>query len=329
MSQASVWAHDGQEHNPYTFAVIVDGDPKTAEKAAKFIEYMKGLEPFSRMGDQLVFRVVESTVEKLDCRNNDPISERVIHCNKAETGKLGVSVGAHRTIVFTSKGSGGAGGSIPVASLDYSLPTMLHEIMHSYGFGDEYPYTVLSELKAFCKSPNPRLNRAIFEPLVYYASSNEAKVIHAGDFGWSGEIAKNTEITTGSSLGTAPGVYPEGTVGLFHAAMCEGPKTSDGKPKYAEWTPMHSWKPLNQNTIMNHDYAKPPVPPLYAKWVVSRMSSERGAPITLLDLKANEPGSVAKVSESTAKAQSKKTPGSGAQKKAPDKLAQPARRSID
>ncbi len=250
----------------YKFVIVADTD-EAAATAGQMVALMKSLPPFDQMGNQLAFEIVRADTAKLNCRSDcDANSARLICCDRDFAAVIGAQHGAHRTIVVTSNANGGSGGTIPLASTKYPLPTTVHEILHSYGMGDEYEYSE-KETKAFCSPADSYSNIACFDAKASYENDGMARSQHHGAIPWYGAIAPFTLITTGSQLGTAPKIYPDGTPALFHGGGCS--KRLD------------CWRPYDGANIMSN--AKSTfIPLIHQDIIVRKMSAERGHTIHLI-----------------------------------------------
>ncbi len=262
--------------DPYKFVIISDHESIPRAEAA--VALIKSTYPFSQMGNQVVFEIKEANPKKMNCKGNYLGIDRLISCDASYIFQEAASVGPHRVLVTTSSAVGGAGGTgaangpLAIAGAGYSVPTLLHELLHTYGLADEYEYTE-SEANTYCKeNGHPAPNSVSFEPRLSYASDAEARSIHGGQIPWYGDILLSTLITTGSELGSSPvtglrKVFSGRVAGLFRGGNCN--------------KKVPTWKPYFEDNIMkNHNVVD--IPPIHAKAIVRAMSAERGADITLL-----------------------------------------------
>ncbi|MBY0516689.1 MAG: M64 family metallopeptidase [Bacteriovoracaceae bacterium] len=250
---------------PYKMVIITD--PETKARAEEFKEYIKSKSPFNKLGDQFAVEISEMSADEMACSNDQPDAPRIISCNTSKLWNRKSQLGGHIAAAFTSKGTGGAGGSIAVASKDYPLSTMLHEMLHTYGLDDEYTYSE-SERKVYCKPPKLGLNTAIIKTSPPYADKKEALDKHAERIPWSGKILEETPITHGSGLGTTEDDKLKDTIALFEGGNCTGTADFD-KTIYRPY--LNSiMKTLSNDTIY----------PLYEERMISQMESARGEKFT-------------------------------------------------
>lgn len=164
--------------DPYKIVILTDSDAKV--RADEFKTYLGTKPPFNKMGEKLVIEVVTMTAEDMACANNMPNSPRIIRCDTQKLARAQSRADANFSVAFTSKGSGGAGGGIPIASLDYPIQTMFHEMLHTYGLADEYNYWA-DEQKVYCKDPKSSGNIAYFKDEPSYADDPAARSRHRAD----------------------------------------------------------------------------------------------------------------------------------------------------
>lgn len=199
-------------------------DAKSSKRARDFSDLLLNHEAFAAVRDRFRIEYVEGDADQMKCGNNVPESPRIIRCEMPYILSLGTTP-AHMTAVFTSRGSGGSGGTNPIISIDYPLPGMLHEMLHAWTLQDEYIYSQ-SEADFYChyakilKSPNT----TTFATLESYTSDADARNRHWDDIPWidgirapiTSSVASSTTINaSGLALGTPmtggglePGLYP-------------------------------------------------------------------------------------------------------------------------
>ncbi|MEI7527722.1 MAG: hypothetical protein WCK76_02155, partial [Elusimicrobiota bacterium] len=159
-------------------------DAAAIARAREFTELLLTHEAFASVRDRFRVEYVVGDAARMNCRNDVMQSQRIIRCDMDYVLSLGASP-AHLTAVFTSRGVGGAGGAVPIASRDYPLPTILHEMLHTWGLQDEYIYSQ-SEADYYCgnskilKAPNT----SAFAIRGTYGSDAEAGDRHRDDIPW-------------------------------------------------------------------------------------------------------------------------------------------------
>lgn len=249
------------------FKMVIVTDPEARAAADRTRQFILSQPPFNRLGSQLEIVILEVSAENMGCRTH-PTMPRQISCNYGILAEFGASAGAHRTIGLTSRGSGGAGGSIPIASADAHISVVLHELFHSLGLGDEYKYDQPIERTSLCNPPQKYANLAMFPPDSSYSSEDAARSRHARDIPWFGWITDDVRITTLPGLGTTPGLFDAGKPALYPGGAC------------ANWTP--TWKPYSGRTIMSDLQNEPVIPPWHQTIILKEMAALRGTAFDLV-----------------------------------------------
>jgi hypothetical protein len=252
---------------PYKILIITDREAEN--KANEFKEYLLTKPPFSKMQTRdLEIKIVSTSYRDLGCGNTYPGAPRVILCDDDHLSRMKAREEANLAMVFTSRASGGSGGAIPIASKDYPIQTMFHEMLHTYGCDDEYEYSE-SEAEIYCQNPRSEANGAYFQDRPPYASDSAARTTHRRDVPWMNSINQSTFITQGPQLGsvirsTEPG---EQILGVYRGGACQ--------------KKIPSWRPY-PNSIMK-GYRDDTVYPLYEEIIVKSIESKIGR---RLDLRA-------------------------------------------
>lgn len=260
-------------HSAFVFAegkpykIVVYADAAAVARAKEFVTYLKKKPPFSKMDKNLVIDVVTMTKEEMDCKTKYPEIPRLITCNHAHLTKKLAEAGGNLSLAFTSNGSGGSGGNIPVATVDYPIQTMFHEMLHTYGLADEYNYSP-DEQKIYCSNPYSYGNIAYFKDFPPYSNDGAARAKHASEIPWYGGIPASKLITTGTSLGSASGPIRIGsqTMGIYRGGSCDSEKTL-------------GWRPYD-NSIMR-GYVDDTIYPLYEEIIVKNIESSIGRKLQL------------------------------------------------
>ncbi len=246
-------------NDPYKIVILTDADAKV--RAEEFKTYLGTKPPFNKMGDKLVIELVTMPAEEMNCANNMPNSPRIIRCNTKNLASEQAKANANFSVAFTSKGSGGAGGGIPIASLDYPIQTMFHEMLHTYGFADEYSYSA-EEQTVYCMNPKSRANVVYFKDDPSYADDPAARTRHNAEVPWMGGIEPAKLIISGSALGS-PEEGPVGSqnLGIFRGGSCDNAK-------------LPGWRPYG-NSIMR-GYEDDTIYPFYEKVIVKNIEGAIG-----------------------------------------------------
>lgn len=261
-------------YNPYKLVIVADPAAKT--RASEFAAYLKSLEPFRGLGEQLQIEIVEQSKAQMKCAKGCMRTERLICCDKAVISAIGIAHDANKTMAVTSAAEGGSGGDIVVLGTNYPQIVGAHELLHTYGFSDEYEYAYdpndedHSEAVRYCSYlPRPvKPNVTCFKPKSTYLSDQEARQLHGiqeKEIPWYTDIKDSTLITNGNQLGTRSSSVPSTDAALYQGGDCN---------QYPPASPC--WKPYNEITIMG-GYAEPPfIPPYYQKVILRKMEAERG-----------------------------------------------------
>ena len=250
--------------DPYRLVLVSDAESMT--KAQEFARYLRERAPFNRIpADQFEISFTTLTPDQMDCGNNTPAAPRLVTCDEDAINREKRRVGGHAAAVFTSRGSGGSGGQIAVASRDYPTSTMLHELLHVFGFADEYHYEGF-EVEHYCTPPREGPNVAIITPRPPYPTKEDALGRHSRNIPWVGEIAAATPVTESQQLGT-PSSYSQ-DIGLFEGSHCTNAR---GTRKIYRPYLNSIMKSLNAGVIQ----------PLYERRILEAMEGARGAPFNL------------------------------------------------
>ena len=263
--------HDGYYHIRF----VADADAMA--RAVEFTDMFLNHEAFASIRNRFRIEYVTADADRMNCGNNVAGSSRVLTCNMSYILSLGKSP-VHMTAVFTSRGSGGCGGmgkGVPIASVDYPLPTMLHEMLHIWTLNDEYTYSQ-SEADLYCSEPQMLKgpNTTTFNTLKTYSSDAEARVRHQKDIPWIDYIptpitgpgdagfgeANGANIGIGLRLGT-PMSFAGKEAGLYSGANC-----SRKRP---------SFRPYGIDTIMK-TLSTTWLPPIHQKAVLAVIAKAAG-----------------------------------------------------
>lgn len=250
---------------PYKIVVMTDEDSK--ERAEEFRNYLLQKPPYNKMAEKLDIKIVPLKKEEMDCKNSMPDAPRIITCNDEKLQGIQSKEQANLAVAFTSSGSGGSGGSIPIASKDYPIQTMFHEMLHAYGLDDEYEYSA-SEQTVYCNSPRNSANMVYFKDKPPYSDDAFARKTHKGDVPWMSGIPESKKITEGSNLGSETKYENNGaqTLGLYRGGACSSAR-------------LPGWRPY-QNSIMK-GYLDDTIYPFYEEVIVKNIESSLGRKLNL------------------------------------------------
>jgi hypothetical protein len=145
--------------------------------------------------------------------------------------------------------AGTAAGNLITMSTAIKPSVVIHELLHTFGYGDEYQFPNACEADRKCpflKAKN-YLNLALFEDVPPYSSDGDARSRHSQDIPWFNLIKSNVPIVTGKNLGTPI----KNVIGLFPGDSCQKATVK-----------LKSWKPGSEPTIMG-DSKIETVPKIY------------------------------------------------------------------
>lgn len=250
---------------PYKIVILTDTEAVT--RAGEFRTYLMMKPPYNKMGSHLSIDIVTMTKEEMNCSHSIPASPRIITCDNKKLSSKQASLGANIALAFTSNGSGGSGGSIPVASRDYPIQTMFHEMLHAYGLDDEYAYST-SEQTVYCTDPGASKNMAYFQDIPPYTGDSMARNKHASQIPWYGKIPVAKLIVSGSNLGSGAERVRAGsqTPGLYRGGSCDSAKLPGWRPYY--------------NSIMR-GFDDDTIYPIYEEIIVKNIESSMGRKLNL------------------------------------------------
>jgi|GEM_PF-5835561 len=263
---------------PYRMRLVADAG--AMNRAAEFTDLFLGHEAFAGIKDGLLLERVEGDLGRMNCRNDVPESPRIIRCDAEYILSLGTGP-AHVTAVFTSRGVGGAGGAMPIASINYPAITMLHELLHTWTLNDEYQYSQ-SEADFYCSEPSilKGPNNTSLQARDSYESEEEAVRLHGGDIPWLADAL--LPITApgfagARKLGTQLSLGDREKPGLFSGANC------------SRKTP--SFRPYGPDTIMR-TLSADWIPAIHRKAVLAEIAKAAGWPRAFSPRQSAGPASV-------------------------------------
>lgn len=233
------------------YKYVIYTDQASQAKAREIIAYFNNTPPLNQY--EFDFTIVNQSRDFLDCKSSS-LSERQIACNEDDVARAASRAGFDQAFIVTEAVRGGTGGGIPImgteadgqewrngvlvpAPVDNAPSIMLHEYMHTLGFGDEYSYTA-DEASEFCtrRVMGNYLNVAIIRPRSSYNGDEDARRRHSDEIPWYSSINSGTPIAT-NSLGT-PSSYASQR-GLFPSITCQNSSNN-----------FRTWKPTIAENIM-------------------------------------------------------------------------------
>lgn len=241
-------------------------DAQSMARAHEYTDLLLSHPAFASVSGRFRIDYVEGDADLMKCGNTVPQSPRIITCDTQYILSLS-TVPVHMTAVFTSRGSGGSGGAVPIVSIDYPLPVMLHEMLHAWTLQDEYTYSD-SEAEYYCK--NPRIlkapNTASFATQETYPSDGEALSSHWKDIPWADSIQAPVTTSSATVNGAALVLGTPKTTGGMEPGLYPGSNCSRKLP---------SFRPYNVDTIMK-TLSTTLIPPIHQKAVLAEIARVAG-----------------------------------------------------
>ncbi len=232
-----------------TYKVKVFAEPGAEEKALEYIQSMSEIEPFKQLIEKKVMSIesAPTMVTGINCRGGAYGIARLAQCDLENVQKGCGS--ADLCPVYTSVPAIGAGNQrFPIVSSSFPWTTMLHEVVHTFGFTDEYAYTK-SETGTYCPNDvswhngHSHVTRnsevELFKDKKSAEESCKKKIPWCGQALESGAevVQKNAEgkYKIGSPL---PANCPNVSLGVFSGGSCQA-KSPNG-----------TWRPYYCPTVM-------------------------------------------------------------------------------
>lgn len=227
------------------YKYVIYTDQQDQSIANEFVQEIKRTHPFNKF--ELDFDIVQVSSSFLDCKQGEDI-KRLINCDQRAVARRQSREGYDQALIISDNTYGGAGGGIPIAgtrqkdsdgNLHRTLPTvMVHEYLHTLGFGDEYIYDAF-EANKYCKNSTFKnyVNIALIKPRSRgYSNDSEARSRHSREIPWYSTINSSTPISQGS-LGTPSSFSQE--IGLYPLGTCQ--YASNGE---------RTWRPSKEDNVM-------------------------------------------------------------------------------
>ncbi len=133
-----------------SYAVRVFAEAGAEDRALEYIQNMRETEPFKQLIERkaMMIDIAPVMVTGINCRGGGHGIPRLAQC---DLGNVQKACGDYNLCpVYTSVPNIGAGNPrFPIVSSSFPWTTMLHEVVHTFGFTDEYAYTK-SETRTYC-----------------------------------------------------------------------------------------------------------------------------------------------------------------------------------
>lgn len=186
----------------FGYTVVLLTDQPTMAKAVEVKQMLSSMYPFNKFS--IDFKIVKVAKDKLDCGPHNGIP-RLITCSIFEQTKAKMLNFAHQVITVADYPEyGGSGGVFPVITTNSPKEVALHELLHTYGFKDEYKYSAY-ESQFYCNKNIKSLNSVVLKDINQTFNSNqEALNSYQKQIPWYKTFLNNTIITheNGTLLGS-------------------------------------------------------------------------------------------------------------------------------
>lgn len=237
------------------------------------------------------------TASQMTCTGGNSGIARLAQCRIHDNTAIRRLKGdADLSPIFTGVPDIGAGGApSPIVSGSFPWTTALHEIVHSFGFSDDYAYTG-QEAPLYC-GPSRWSNAASPTLTNDFASEAQALEVCRRQVPWCAEaINQGTQVVTqvGSrfKISTpAPASCPDETLGVYLGGSCETLRPDSTFRPYFCPTVMGS-PHLGQDycsVTQRHAIiarAPNPVPPYYQKKIIERIQDMTGLDLSGVPLES-------------------------------------------
>ncbi len=229
------------------FKVKVFAEPAAEVRAHEYIKNMKELEPFKQLIEQKALLIENSPVivTGINCRGGNFGIPRLAQC---DLNSVKESCGdADLCPVYTSFPDIGAGAKrFPIVSSSFPWTTMLHEVVHTFGFTDEYSYTK-KESGIYCPGVKNWQNGHSRNSEEVFTTKELAENFCRKNISWC-ELAINSgtqviqKIEDGKyRIGSpTPASCPDVTLGVYSGGSCQAKN------------PGGTWRPYFCPTVMGY-----------------------------------------------------------------------------
>lgn len=244
------------------------GDAQSMVRAHEYADLLLSHPAFASVSSRFRIEYLQADADLMKCGNTVPQSPRLITCDTRYILSLS-TVPVHLTGVFTSRGSGGSGGAVPIVSIDYPLPVMLHEMLHTWTLQDEYTYSD-SEAEYYCKYPRilKAANTAAFAAQETYQSDAEALSANRNNIPWADSI--RIPVTTSSATAAGAALVLGTPKNIATASMEPGLYPGSNCSRK-----MPSFRPYNVDPIMK-TLSTTLIPPIHQKAVLAELARLAG-----------------------------------------------------
>lgn len=231
-----------------TYKIKVFAEPGSESKALEYIQNMREIEPFAQLLEKKAI-IIDQTpvmVTGINCRGGAYGIPRLAQC---DLDKVQKACGDYDLCpVYTSFPNIGAGNQrYPIVSSSFPWTTMLHEVVHTYGFTDEYAYTK-SETKTYCPNKVSWINgHSNISEEEIFDDKKSAENSCKKNIPWCKfAIESGTEVVQKNADGKykigspTPSSCPNVTIGVYAGGSCQAK------------SPAGTWRPYFCPTVMGY-----------------------------------------------------------------------------
>jgi hypothetical protein len=227
-----------------SYKIKVFSEPGSEDQAQEFIQQLGQLEPFKQLITKniIILQPKPEVVDDLNCKGGLAGVERLAVCNLKTVEK---KCDADLCPIYTKVPNIGAGGKrYPIISASFPWTSMLHEVVHTFDFSDEYAYTT-AETKIYCKEPTSWQNAYSQQNTEVFSTKEAALRACKEKIPWcSFAISEGStviqQIENGKFIigSPTPEKCPSTKIGVYLGGACQ-----DKNPK-------STWRPYFCPTIM-------------------------------------------------------------------------------
>ncbi|MBD63563.1 MAG: hypothetical protein CME62_00010 [Halobacteriovoraceae bacterium] len=210
------------------FNITVLSDQGASAAASEFVKEMSKLEPYKQLIEQNIITInSQPVIANIACEGGHSGIERLAKCDLETAGTICGE--ADLCPIYTSVPDIGAGGDpFPIMSKTMPWTTMLHEVIHTHGFTDEYYYTA-NDAPLYCRDSIAWHNGYTTNSKIKSSYRTKSKALRACRryIPWCEEaIAAGAEVTQRLSngrykIGTPePASCPSLAMGVFLGGSC-------------------------------------------------------------------------------------------------------------
>ena len=219
---------------PYVIQIVTDSSGQT--NAENFISRASSLEPFKQLIEKKILKFeIPKVLNHLKCRGGNSGIPRLAQCDLTEVKQ--VCNEASLCPVLTSFPDIGAGAQrYPIVSTSFPWTTMLHEMVHTFNFTDEYAYTK-SEAPLYCQGTS-WINGSSQIAKNEFPTNEMALEVCKKNIPWCQTALNQGAIVTQKiaegkfKIGSSPEKCPNTKLGVYLGGSCQQQNSSTWRPYF-------------------------------------------------------------------------------------------------